>query len=293
MAWEKYKLLVVAGAALLVLGLVGSEFYQNNLERTATAASALLDSAKSDADYQKVIDTYPGSEAAANACLLLGRSKYNAKDYAGAQQAWQNLVAKFPQHPLVPTALTGVAGALEAQGKMDEARSTYQRIATEYSNSYAAPLARLGEADVLLAQRKTDDAKHIYEDLMATSQKSLAGQIAEQSLKTLNVLPAVNSGGVTPISAVTPVPASAESPTAVASLTPAPAPAEPAAAASATLMPVPVEPTPAASASVSVIPVPAAGALPAASVPITTSSVPAAQPPAPAPNPVVSPTATP
>ena len=159
MFWEKYKLPIMAAVALLVLGLVGSEFYQSNLARRASEASALLNAAKTDAEYQKVIDAYPGSEAAANAYLLLGRSKYNAKDYAGATQAWQALAEKFPKHPLVPGALTGVAEAQEAQGKLNEARATYQRIATGYANSYAGPLARLGEADVLLAQRENGRGK--------------------------------------------------------------------------------------------------------------------------------------
>ena len=145
--WDKYKLPIVAVVALVVLGLVGSEVYQNNLARKTAAASAMLDASKTPADYQKVIDTYPGSEAAANAYLLLGRAKYDAKDYAGAVDAWQTLAAKYPQRSLAPSALVGVAGALEAQGKLDEARNTYQRVATSYPNSYVAPLARLGEAN--------------------------------------------------------------------------------------------------------------------------------------------------
>ncbi len=192
MIWDRYKLPIVAAVTLVVLGLVGSEFYETNRAKAASAASALLDASKTPAEYQKVIDTYPGSEAAANAYLLLGRARYDAGDHPGAVQAWQTLASKYPQHPLLPTALIGVAGALEAQGKLDEARTMYQRAASAQPHSYVAPLARLAEAELLLAQRKTAEAKHIYEDLIATGRQDIAG-LAGQSLKMLNSLPPVGS----------------------------------------------------------------------------------------------------
>ena len=270
LAWERYRLPILLAVMLLVLGAVGWGYYQSYQAKNAVAASVLLDAAKTDADYQKLIDTYPGTNAAANASLLLGRSKYNAKDYAGAAQVWGAFATKFPQHPLVPDALIGEAGALEAQGKSDEARAMYQRVATSYQSSYAAPLARLSEATLLLAQRKTDEAKHVYEDVIASAPKSDVSQIAEQGLRTLNALPPLAG---TPAASVSPATAAAPSP-GVSPASPVVAPpiiAEPSPAASMPVVPSPeVVPPPTASpaaAAPAAIAEPSATASPEPSVP--------------------------
>ena len=252
LTWEKYKLPIMAAVALLALGFAGWSIHESQQAKNAAAASALFDAAKTDADYLKVIDTYPGSSAAANAYLLLGRAKYNAKDYAGAAQAWRDFAAKFPKHPLVPDALSGEASALEAQGKPEEARAMYQRVATSYQSSYVAPLARISEAELLLAQGKKDEAKHVYEDVIASSQNSYAGQMAEQGLKTLNALPAPGAG---PVASAPAAPAAAPAVAPPAAAAPAPSLAVPGASAApisaASAAPASAAPTPVAAPSAS------------------------------------------
>ena len=255
LTWEKYKLPFVAAVAALALGFAGWSIYESQQSKNAAAASALFDAAKTEGDYLKVIDTYPGSSAAANAYLLLGRAKYNAKDYAGAAQAWRDFAAKFPKHQLVPDALTGEASALEAQGKLDEARVMYQRVATSYQSSYVAPLARISEAELLLAQGKKDEAKHVYEDVIASSQNSYAGQMAEQGLKTLNVLPAP---GTNPAASAPAAPAASPAVAAPAVALPAPSSVAPMASVAPTPAASAAAPTPAATASASPANTPAA-----------------------------------
>ena len=285
---EKYKLPVLLAVAVLVLAAVGWGVYQSHEARTAAAAGARLDSAATAADYQKVIDTYPGTTAAADAWLLLGRKKYDAKDYPGAAQTWQEFAAKFPQNPLAPDALAGQASALEAQGKLDEARALYQRVATSYASSYAAPLARISEATLLLAQGKTGDAKHAYEDVIASSPNTQAGRMAEQGLQTINALPAP---GATPF----PSPAAVTAPAPAAS---GPAPAAPVAPAAVAppAVPVPAAVAPADVAAPAVTPSPAALTPPAVAVPSASPApgAPVAETPdAPAANPANSPAAAP
>jgi TolA-binding protein len=201
LVFERHKVLILAVVAVVILALIGLGMFQSYRVKTDAAASAQFDAAKTAADYQKIIDTYPGSKAAANSYLLLGRSKFTANDFAGAAQVWGDFAAKYPQHALTPAALSGKASALEALGKSNEARALYQRVATSYQSSYAAPLARLGEATLLLGERKTDEAKHVYEDVIASSPRSFAGQLAEQGLRTINALPplgAAPSAGASP-----------------------------------------------------------------------------------------------
>ncbi len=252
-AWEKYKLLVIGGVALLVFALVGSELYSNHQQRTALAASAQLDTAKTIGEYQKVIDTYPNTLAAANAYLLMAHDQADSKDFAGAATTWQTFVAKFPKHPQVGAALLAQGNALEAQGKLDEARAIYQQVATSYANDYAAPLARISEATLLTSQRKLDDARHVYENIIATYPNSVGALEAKEEMRYLNAVPAVGAPPPTPV----------PSPTPAASVVPVPVPG-PTISAAPSAAPVPTTVvTPAASPAASMSPPASPGASPA------------------------------
>ncbi len=252
--WEKYKLIVIGGVALLVLALVGSELYRNQQQRTAQAASTELNTAKTIGEYQKVIDAYPNTIAAANAYLLMAHDQADAKDFAGAATTWQTFVTKFPKHPQVGAALLARGNALEAQGKLDEARAVYQQVATSYANDYAAPLARISEATLLTSQRKLEDARHVYENIIATYPNSVGALEAKEEMRYLNALPAAGAPPPTPM----------PSPTPAASVVPVPVlgPTVPAAPGVA---PVPTAVvTPAASPAASMSPPASPGASPAA-----------------------------
>lgn len=212
--WERYKFIVIGGVALLVLALVGSELYRNSQRRTAEAAGAQLDSSRTIGEYQKVIDAYPDTLAAASAYLLMARDQTDAKDFAGAATTWQTFVEKFPKHPQAAAGLLARGNALEAQGKLDEARGVYQQVATSYANDYAAPLARISEATLLMSQRKLDDARRVYENIIATYPNSAGADEARQSMQYLNSLPAVGAPPPTPTPAASVAPASAPMPSA-------------------------------------------------------------------------------
>jgi predicted negative regulator of RcsB-dependent stress response len=194
--WSKYKLPIVAAVVLLIVALVASEFYEADQDKKIHAASAELDNARTASDYRHVMETFPGTMAAANATLLLGREQFDGKDYAGAAATWRSFADKNPQHSLAPVALIGAGTALEAVGRNDEARSAFQRAATSYTGSFAAPLARLDEATLLKAEGKPEEARHVYENLMASNASSDAGQEAAEELRFLRVMP--SAPGTTP-----------------------------------------------------------------------------------------------
>ncbi len=226
--WDKYKLPIVAAVALLVLALIGAEFYAIDRERKMHAAAAELESAKTAADYRRVIDDYPGTMAAANATLLLGRQQMDAKDYAGAAATWKTFATRFPQHVLTPVALLGAGGALEALRKSAEARAIYQQVATSYQNSFAAPFARLDEAALLKGEHKFEEARHVYENIKASYASSDAARQAEQELEFLRVMPSAPAGSTpAPSSAAAASPVTPVVPVATASPAPASAVAAP------------------------------------------------------------------
>jgi tetratricopeptide (TPR) repeat protein len=226
---DKYKLPIVAAVLLLVLALIGSEVYEMQREKKLHQASAELDNARTAADYRHVMENYPGTLPAANAALLLGRDQFNAKDYAGAAKTWQSFADKNPQSMLAPEALIGAGTALDALGKIDQARAMYQRAATSFPSNFAAPLARLDEAALLKAQRKPEEARRVYENVMASAPNTDAAQQAAEELRFLHVMPpgpgvALEPGASTPPPVVVPAPAASLAPAAsVAPGTQAPA----------------------------------------------------------------------
>ena len=219
--WERYKWPVVGLVSLLILAILGSELYQNSQHRRAEAASAALDGSKTISEYQKVIDQYPGTLAAANAYLLLAREKIDAKDYAGAGDTWQTFVQKFPKHPQVSAALLGRGDALMAQGKFDEARAAYQQVSSAHSTDYTAPLALMAEATLLKSQRKIEDARRVYENLVTAYSNSDVAAQAKEELRYLNALPPVNAPAPTPVPVASVAPAVPVAPVVPAAPTPA------------------------------------------------------------------------
>ena len=152
--WDNYKLPIIALSLIAVIGFIGSEIYRSNRNKNLTEASTELAAAKSLDDYKKVIADHGDSLAASGAYLLAGRLQMTSKDYAGASETWKTFADKFSQNPLAPNALMGAAGALEFQGKFDQAQALYKRIESGYAASYIAPLASLAEATLLKSQGK-------------------------------------------------------------------------------------------------------------------------------------------
>ena len=224
--WERYKWPIVGAVVLLILALLGSELYRNNQLRRAQEASAALDGSKTIGEYQKVIDQYPGTLAAANAYLLMASDKADTKDYAGAAETWQTFTQKFPKHPQVAAALLARGNALAAQGKIDEARAAYQQVTSAHSTDYTAPLAFLEEATLLKSQRKLEDARRVYENVVASYGNSIEANQARQELTYLNSLPPLNAPAPTPVPAPAPVASVAPVPPAAPAASAAPTPVE-------------------------------------------------------------------
>lgn len=281
--WDKYKVPVLAVLALVLLGLIGSEVYRANREKSLAQASTELDSAKTLDDYKKIIAEHDGSLAAAGAYMLAGRMQMNGKDYAGAAETWTKFADKYPTHTMAPNALVGAAGAFQSLGKFDQARSLYQRVQTAYAKSYLAPLASLSEGSMLKAQGKIEDARHVYENIMARAPQSDAARQATESLRLLKAIPSLPANPapapavsatlptpiVTPAAApagAAPAPDGGDAPSAVAApFLPATTATPPAEQASLPA-PVPTNTVTETTPPVSVVPVPAASPVPVTSV---------------------------
>ncbi len=228
--WEKYKLPLLLGLALLITGLVGSVFYQSVRDRKIATASTQLAAAKTPEDFQRIIDSHAGTPAAADALLLLARAQTDKGDQGGAEKSLRTFTERYPQHALAGGALLALAEGAAAAGKADEALTLFRQIPQRYSNSYAAPLAMIAEANLLREQGKVEDARRVYQNVMAAYRQSISAQHAQQELRTLRnpAPPAAAATTPTPAAAATPaVPNDLPAATAVPTATPAASPSPP------------------------------------------------------------------
>ena len=185
--WERYKREVMA---VLILALVavaaygGYQFYSN---RQANAAAAELASAKTAAEFQKVISAYPGTSAGASAYLLLADAQRSEKKFAEANTTLQTFLDKFPKHELASTARLAIAGNLEATGKKDEALTAYQRLVAGDPQGFAAPIALYTQIHLLKEKKQIAEARKVCETLMTQYRESRLAADAAYQLRLLKV----------------------------------------------------------------------------------------------------------
>jgi tetratricopeptide (TPR) repeat protein len=166
--WIRYKNSVVLLSGLLVVGLVVfgiSEFAQR---REAKSAADLFGSAKTVEEYKNVAVRYPRSPVATNAILLLAEELRNEGKYEEALEALKKQAEQKAAHPLISGVWNSIAMTQEAQGKEDEALTTYQKVSTTYPTSFSAPVALLAQARIQKAKGQNQEAGRLYDQIIAS-----------------------------------------------------------------------------------------------------------------------------
>ena len=180
--WIKHQKNVLLFTLLFLLALgtyAASEWLR---ERKLTGAQDLLASAKTPADYQKLIAQYPGTAAAGNAHLLAAAQLRKDGQLDESSALLRAFAEKYPEHQMVSGAWTSLAANLEAQGKADEALAMYQKVSTSYAGSFSAPVALMAQARLLKVKGKTEEAGKIYAQVIARyPETALAQQAAQES----------------------------------------------------------------------------------------------------------------
>jgi TolA-binding protein len=207
--WDRYKKEVMAVLVLALIGVAAYGGYRIYSDRQANAAAESLASAKSAADFQKVISQYPTTAASASAYLLLADSQRNEKKFAEANATLQMFLDKFPKSEIRGTARLAMAGNLEALGKKDEALATYQRLVADDPKGYAASIALYSEIHLLKEKKQIDEARRVCETIMTQYRES---RLAPDAAYQLRLLKPENSATPAPAITVAPPPPAAAPP---------------------------------------------------------------------------------
>jgi TolA-binding protein len=183
--WGQHKQKILVFLAVLVLGLVGFALFELANYRERKNAQALLAAAENEADYRRVIESYPRSTAAANAHLLLAEKLRSEGKLEESTSTLRRFVENFPEHPLAGGAWLSLGANLESEGKIEEALDCYRQTVTRYPQSFSAPLALLAEGNLLRFQGKKDDARRVYESVLSQYPQSYSAQEATRQLSLL------------------------------------------------------------------------------------------------------------
>lgn len=187
----RYKTPILIGLLFVICLLAVFGGYRFYTMRRDAAAATLLASAKSSADFQKVIAEYPGASAAPSASLLLADAQRKEQKFAEANATLQTFIKQNPKHEFITTAKLAMAGNLESLGKPDETLEMYRRIAAEHPRDFNAPIALLAEVHLLKQKGQIEEARRVCETVLTQYRESYASQEATRLLKTLKPAAAV------------------------------------------------------------------------------------------------------
>jgi predicted negative regulator of RcsB-dependent stress response len=232
--WDRHKKEVLAALVIALVAALGYAGYRLYADQQNNAAAALLSSAKTGDDFQKVMTQYSGTPASASAYIFLAGEQRREKKYAEANTTLQSFITKYPKHEFVSTARMAMAANLESLGKRDEALTMFQRIAADSPQSFIAPIALMSTVPLLKEKNQIDEARRVCEAIMTQHRESAVSMEATQQLRLLkggsDSVKSVTATVVNPSAVVSPAPAaipSAAPPMAAAP--PAPSASKPAA----------------------------------------------------------------
>jgi tetratricopeptide (TPR) repeat protein len=228
--WERYKKEVMAVLILALLAAAGFGGYRIYADRQANAAASMLASAKSSADFEKVIADYPSTPAGGSAYLLLADAQRNDKKYSDANTTLQTFLERFPKHELAGTAQLAIGGNLEALGKKDEALAAYQRLVATDPHNFSAPVALYSQIHLFKEKKQIDEARRVCETIMTQYRESRLAADAAYQLRLLKVDNAPASAASATVAPPPPAAAPSAPPAAQStapSAPPAPAPKKP------------------------------------------------------------------
>lgn len=159
---DNHQTKLVIAAILIALGVVAYVIYDGLSQAEANQAGAAFLVAQEPADYQEVIKTWPETNAAASAQLLLAQAQW-PDSQPDSIASLETFISKYPQHPSVGTAKASLGLRLLDQGKTQEATEILTEVAETSAYAYIAPMACIALGDVAKAAGEKATATQWYE----------------------------------------------------------------------------------------------------------------------------------
>ncbi len=120
---------------------------------------------------------FPGTPAGEQAQLLGAGQFFAAGSYAEALAQFSTFQERYPESPFLGVAMLGVAAALEAQGKTNEALAAFDRTIISSDSATFAAQARLAKARLVSADQPAQ-ALLLWEEVLKGPAASTYGEQA-------------------------------------------------------------------------------------------------------------------
>ena len=183
---------VIAAIGLIALS---TWFVIESGKRRELAASSLLESAwsaqdqgnlpQASSDFQRVVDTYGGTDAAKQASLALNQVRIESGQSQLAHDDIQSFLGQNPGPDFAAAANQLLGVALENLNRPADAALAYQRAAELATADHVAAEALLAGARALRAAGDNDAAAQLLRDLLAKYPETLVATEAKVRLGEL------------------------------------------------------------------------------------------------------------
>lgn len=168
---DNHQTKLVIAAIFIAIGVVAYVIYDGLAQAEANDAGAALLVAQKPADYQEIINTWPETNAAASAQLLLAQAQW-PESQPDSIASLETFISDHPQHPSIGTAKTSLGLCLLDQGKTEQATEILTEVAENSTYAYIAPMACIALGDIAKDAGQKDEATQWYEK----AQQSTDGQ---------------------------------------------------------------------------------------------------------------------
>jgi tetratricopeptide (TPR) repeat protein len=135
--------------------------------------------------YLKVAADFPNSSAGARALLLAAGNLFTNGKFPESQALFERFTREYHGSPLLSEGLIGIAAALEAQAKNDQAVSAYKDLIARHPGESVIPQAKFSLARLYEAQNKPEMARDLYQDVERTSAFTTLGNEAGMRMEEL------------------------------------------------------------------------------------------------------------
>lgn len=176
------------------IGIGWSTMQRGQAAEAGSALSAVVETGDENpaaraAAYAAVAETHPKTPAAAWARVGEGKALYSEGGYAAAREAYQAALELSEDETIRWAALEGVAYSLEAEGSYEEAIEQLEVLRSV--DSSVAPIAGYHQGRILQAQGKLDEAKTKFDGVLSDLKDAAAPSLPytkEQTEARLAVL---------------------------------------------------------------------------------------------------------
>ena len=159
---DNHQTKLVIAAIFIAIGVVAYVIYDGLAQAEADDAGAALLVAQKPADYQEIINTWPGSNAAASAQLLIAQAQW-PDSQPDSIASLETFISNHPRHPSIGTAKTSLGLRLLDQGKTQEATEILTEVAENNAYAYMVPMACIALGDIAKDAGQKDEATQWYE----------------------------------------------------------------------------------------------------------------------------------